>query len=208
MRELWLIRHAESASNAGLATESPQSNPLTDKGREQAVRSAKNWNRPPTLIVRSSFVRAFDTAESLVKKFPDIPCEVWDVHEWTQLAPWKYKGTTPAQRHPKLKAYWDRNDPHYCDGPGAESFNDLFTRVNDLFFRLALRPEQHIAMFTHGHFMRAILWHLLNQGGGKSNDSMRRFRSFTDAVNIPNLTTIPLRHQDDGHWYAGEPWHV
>ncbi len=216
MRQLWLIRHAESASNAGLATESPQSNPLTDKGREHAERCARNWGAPPDLIIRSPFVRAYDTAEPLIKKFPTVPNEVWPVHEWTQLAPEKYRGTTQAQRHPKLKTYWDRNDPFFCDGPGAEPFNELFTRVHGMFLSLEDRflrmPAQgqksFVAVFTHGHFMRATLWHLLDQGGGKAADSMRRFRAFTDAVGIPNLTALPLVGDHNGHWYVGEPEHL
>ena len=207
MRAL-LIRHAESASNAGLATESPSSNPLTAYGHAHASALAAYWHRPLDLIVSSSYVRARASAEPLALRFPDVLTEMWDVHEWTQLQPKVYRGTTMKDRAPHLQAYWDRNDPLFVDGgpgSGAESFHQLLIRVQLFLGKLAQREEDDIAVFTHGHFMRAILWTLLDQGDG-SPGSMHRFRAFTQAVSIPNLSLIPLSFVEK-RWHIGMQEH-
>lgn len=38
MKEIWFIRHGESASNAGEVTNAPDSIPLTVKGHKQALK--------------------------------------------------------------------------------------------------------------------------------------------------------------------------
>jgi 2,3-bisphosphoglycerate-dependent phosphoglycerate mutase len=200
-----LIRHAESASNAGLATESPESNPLTEHGQAHADAFAAHWSRPLDLIVTSSYLRAKASSLPLAHRFPQVPSETWDIHEWTQLQSEKYRGTTMAQRSAPLKAYWDRNDILFVDGPGAESFHQLLKRVQLFFSKLAFRPEDELAVFTHGHFMRAVLWTLLDQGGSTPG-SMKRFRSFTEAVSIPNLSLLPLSIVDM-KWQVGQMEH-
>lgn len=56
MKRLRLIRHAESAANAGLATTAPNSIPLTENGQLQArtladsITSAPDLISPPPLI--------------------------------------------------------------------------------------------------------------------------------------------------------------
>src|SRR5271170_2253647 len=127
-RQLYLVRHAESASNAGLLTEQPGTYPITAQGQAQAERFAASWGEPPDLIVTSPYVRTQMTAEPFRKRFPDVPHEIWQVQEWTFLCPDHYKGTTFESRKPHVRKFWERNDPAYRDGSGAESFLDLFFR--------------------------------------------------------------------------------
>jgi 2,3-bisphosphoglycerate-dependent phosphoglycerate mutase len=203
MLRLFLIRHAESASNAGLPTESPASNPLSEKGMMQAKRFAELWkDETPHLIVTSPFQRTKMTAAPYREKNPTTWHEEWPVQEWTQLSPDKYKGTTHAERCPAVDAYWDRYHPEYRDGEGAESFVDLFDRVDAMFKRAdewMIGKHGSIAIFTHGHFMRAVIWSRLFPRRPLSGDAMRRFRSFTEAVSIPNLAILSLRI-DHGRW--------
>ena len=202
MKTLCLVRHAESASNAGLPTESPASNPITELGRTQATRFTDTWQQlPPCLIITSPYARAKETAVPFKARFPDVPTEEWPIHEWNQLAPEKYKGTTQEERWPHVKEYWERNDPEWCDGEGAESFAKLFERVNRTLMDACPhgRHEGTIVAFTHGHFMRAILWYLIVQGVTTA-DSMYRFRLFTEAVEIPNVSKLWLALTDDYHW--------
>jgi probable phosphoglycerate mutase len=69
---VWLIRHGQSESNAGLPTNGPAVTPLTAIGREQAERVAGAFTEPPALIVASPFIRARQTAEPTRRCFPAV----------------------------------------------------------------------------------------------------------------------------------------
>jgi broad specificity phosphatase PhoE len=218
MRQLLLVRHAESASNAGLPTETPASIPLTDRGFDQAERFAKAWGEPPQLIVFSPYIRTVQTSRLLELRFPDVPTDEWAVQEWTYLCPERYKNTTHQQRQPDVEAFWDRNNPGYKDGRGAESFIGLFNRVGDMLSRASARKEDTIVMFTHGHFMRAVLWAVLFRGAlgsmPETPDEMARFRQFCSAVEVPNVSMMTLLHNGDneygigGRWTVGKFWNL
>ncbi len=201
MKLVYLIRHAESASNAGLPTEEPGTYPITETGRLQAWRFADSWGSgPPQLIVTSPYVRTQMTAAPFRQRFSKVRHETWDVQEWTFLCPKLYKGTTFDGRRPHVREFWERNDPSHVDGTGAESFVQLFERVQRTLDQAKGHAAESIVIFTHGHFMRAVLWSLLQEPLPTSPASMRRFRSFTEAVEVPNLGQLTLRE----HW----GWHL
>ncbi len=152
----WIIRHAESEANAGGATDSPHSIRLTDYGHQQAANLATKFSTAPDLIVISPFLRTHQTAAPLIVRFPQVPVEKWPVHEFTYLNPGLYPGTTESQRAVSVEAYWQRSDPHWSDGGGAESFAEFMERVDDLSLRLQERSEAWIAIFTHGYFIQAL----------------------------------------------------
>jgi probable phosphoglycerate mutase len=199
-RQLHLVRHAESHSNAGLPTEEPGTYPITDAGRLQAERFALAWGeRPPQLVVTSPYVRTQLTAAPFRERFPQVPHETWQVQEWTFLCPKLYRGTTFDGRRPHVREFWERNEPTYIDGEGSESFVQLFERVRRMLAQVSARPEESIVAFTHGHFMRAVLWSMLQEPLPSTPAAMRRFRAFTEAVEVPNLARIVLR--DIGGWH-------
>lgn len=201
MKHVHLVRHAESHSNAGLPTEEPGTYPITEAGRLQAWRFADGWSPgPPQLIVTSPYVRTQMTAAPFRKRFSEVPHETWRVQEWTFLCPKLYKGTTFDGRRPHVREFWERNDPAHVDGDGAESFVQLFERVQEMLGQAKAHPAESIVIFTHGHFMRAVLWSLLQEALPTSPASMRRFRSFTEAIEVPNLGLLTLRE----HW----GWHL
>src|SRR6185369_5668027 len=108
-----------------LATENPQTVLLTEIGREQAHKTSLVFDRPPTLIVKSKYTRAIQSAQFTIDRFPTVPVETWDVHEFSYLSPAVLGKTTMKERWPIVQAYWDRCDPAYIHGEGAESFEDL-----------------------------------------------------------------------------------
>lgn len=110
------IRHAESTANVGALSADVATIALTDAGMRQAEDVASKWTEKPTLIVVSSFLRTQQTAEPTKLRFPDVPVEVWPVHEFTYLSPKQWNGTCRAERAPALKRYWTTCDPHFCDG--------------------------------------------------------------------------------------------
>jgi probable phosphoglycerate mutase len=205
--KIHLVRHGESASNAGLVTESAASNPITEVGRAQAERFAAAWSEPPQLIVTSSYIRTQMTAAPFLAKYTDVPHETWPVEEWTQLTPSKYRGTTNAERRPRVLAYYDRKDPHFRDGVGAESFAGLFSRVGRVLTQAANRKEETIVIFTHGHFMRAVLWSILVNPRPETPADMERFLLFSEVLGIQNLTMMTIRSYEH-EWLVGRFWNL
>jgi 2,3-bisphosphoglycerate-dependent phosphoglycerate mutase len=127
----WLIRHAESEANFGLATAQPAETPLTERGWEQARRLAAWLDEPPSLIVTSPYVRTKQTAQPARERFPEVPHEEWPVQEFTYLSGLHGRLTTAAERRPLVEAYWLRADPHHVDSPGSESFAGVLRRAHD-----------------------------------------------------------------------------
>ena len=193
VRRAWLIRHGQSESNAGLPTNGPGAAPLTALGRAQAARMAATFTAPPALIVSSTFVRARQTAEATAERFPEVPYEEWPVQEFTYLGELHGPQTTAEQRRPFTAAYWERSDPAYVSGGDGESFKALIARARAFLDRLADRPEEGlIAVFTHGIFMKAVMWTLFTGVTDPDTAAMRAFRQFSGACDVPNCAVTEL----------------
>ena len=190
----WLIRHGQSESNAGRPTDGPGAAPLTPLGRAQAERVAAAFTEPPALIVSSPFVRARETAAPTRERFPEAPYEEWPVQEFTYLGKLHAPGTTNHDRVPHALAYWERCDPAYVHGGNGESFKELIARTRDLVGRLTGRTEGGlVAVFTHGLFMRALIWSLSTGVTDPDAAEMRMFRHFMRAYAVPNGAIVELR---------------
>ncbi|QLA17100.1 histidine phosphatase family protein [Desulfolutivibrio sulfoxidireducens] len=196
MSELWLVRHGQSISNAGLPTGLPGDSGLTDVGRLQAMRTAEALPRAPDLILVSAYARAVDTARPAMERFPLAPVETAPVHEFTYLSPGKYAGTTRAMRHPLIRDFWRRCDPLYRDGEGAETFAELAARVEAFFARYVDSRDGKgglTVVYSHGQFIRAVL---LRFFGGLTADpdplAMARFRGFREAFPVHNASILRM----------------
>lgn len=202
MRRVWLIRHGESEANAGLPTASPTTTAITAKGWEQAIRFAALVSEAPGLIVTSKYNRTKETSDPLRMRFPDVPHEEWPVHEFTYLGVSKYTNTTFEDRRPAAREYWGKADPDYRSDSEAESFHDLMSRVHGMFERLRGREENPIAIFTHGHFMRAVLYASLIKYMPQGSETMSQFRRFSESFEVENLAVLPLA-QAGPEWLVG-----
>jgi 2,3-bisphosphoglycerate-dependent phosphoglycerate mutase len=183
MKEVWLIRHAESTANTGAATYSPEVIPLTGKGFEQAQAVAGKIVQRPDLIVVSPFLRSQQTAAPLIARYTDVPVQEWKVQEFTYLAPDRCHNTTLTERKPLVDAYWSRNDPDYRDGPGAESFADLMSRAQTTVAQITKSEDVFVVMISHGQFIRAVIWLLLHELEEMKVETMTAFH----ASSTPSL---------------------
>lgn len=157
MKEIYIIRHAESTSNAGHRTKNHHDIPLSEKGKEQAQELANRLEIKPDLIVVSEYSRTKETAEPFIARHASVPVETWNqVHEFTQLDPKAYDGTTKEERTEQAIDYWENRDIHFNAGNGAESFKDLTHRVASLVEHLKTRTEKTIVIFSHGRFIIAL----------------------------------------------------
>lgn len=196
MPEVWLIRHGESESNANLPTVHPATSVLTAKGLAESEAIADSFPVKPSLIVISPYVRAQQTAEPTLARFRPISQEQWPVQEFTFLDPIRYSNTTVTEREPHAAEYWKRNDPHFKDGGMGESFNEFLERVRGTLAKLRRHSADFIAVFSHGFFMRALVWSLLAGACEATPESMRRYRHFSMGVRIPNGAIFKARFTD------------
>lgn len=199
MKRVRLIRHAESAANAGLATTAPDSIPLTQNGHLQAQASADSIMFAPDLIISSPFDRAIATALPTTECFPLVPFEMWPVEEFTYLSPNRFAGTTQADRKPHAENYWENGDATMIDGPGAESFDHLLERADTMLAKLADHDAQNILVFSHGQFIRAAAWLIKHGSHARSYDRMREFRALDVREPLRNCWSYQLV-LGDGRW--------
>ena len=175
-KKIWFIRHGESTANAGGITSDHKTIPLSPLGEEQAQTISRSIPKTPTLIITSAFDRTRQTAEPTIKLFPSTRCEIWEVEEFTYLSPNTCINTTAADRKIRVNEYWERLDPAYIDGEGAESFNMLLARAEAVINRLKGFESGLVVIFTHALFMQAIEALRASDGKEDAKSLMRQFR--------------------------------
>lgn len=201
MRQVRLIRHGESAANAGEASLDHASIPLTMTGVEEAHLVARSFNHAPALIVTSPFSRAQATAMATVAAFPNTPFEIWPIYEFTYLEPARCANTTVAQRRDWVEAYWAKSDPAFSDGAGAESFLDFICRAQSFLDQLAKHPAQDIAVFSHGQFINAVAWLIDRKPLVIDGRAMADWREYEITNHVPNCCGYRLSmHPYDSAW--------
>lgn len=203
MATVWLIRHGESEANSGLPTDDQVNIKLTEKGHQQARQIAVYIEQQPSLIVTSPFLRTKQTAQPSIERFSSTPHTEWQVQEFNYLATARRKNTTLAQRIPMADEYWQRCDPFYVDGDGAESFAEMVSRVNNLKKQIQNLDEGFVVVFTHGMFMRAFLWSLLFNDIEASVEGMQQVRILLDLFKIPNGAILKLFNRNQEIWMNG-----
>ncbi|QKL09257.1 MULTISPECIES: histidine phosphatase family protein [Pseudomonas putida group] len=201
MKYVRLIRHGESATNAGEPTRDHASIPLTAIGLEQARMVAQSITSAPGLILASPFLRAQATALATTAIYPDAAFETWPVHEFTYLAPARCVDTTLAQRRGWVDAYWLRSDPAFSDGVGAESFHDLVARALHFLDRIAEYSANDIVVFSHGQYLNTVRWLLERRPQEINSEAMLDWRQYEIANHVPNCQGFNLsRDVDEKLW--------
>nr|WP_298128828.1 histidine phosphatase family protein [uncultured Pseudoxanthomonas sp.] len=190
-----LVRHGQSHANAGAATSDPAAIPLTEEGESQAEVFASSLRTPPDRIIASPYLRAQQTARPTSLRY-GVPIETWPVQEFTYLSPARCVGTTADDRRDWVADYWRRADPHYSDGPGAESFADLITRVKAAVLDLErlLLAGNDAVVFGHGQFMAALRLFLRTE----SACDKQLFKAMRLDLErpIPNCSGYSLNYRD------------
>lgn len=191
MKQIWLIRHAESEANAGLRTSVPADVALTERGMAQAGLIANLFAEMPRLIIVSPYLRTRQTAEPLLEKFPAARVQTWPIQEFTYLSLERTRNSTFAERKPLADDFWVRSDPAYCDGAQAESFAAFWQRAKNAIDNIVADAPDKTVVFCHAQFARAMLWQMLVAQDATA-EIMRAFFLFMKAVDIPNTAIIKL----------------
>lgn len=164
MKNIHLIRHAQSISNAWLPTDHPKTVPLTKLWKYQAQQLADNRETEPDVIVYSTYDRTYETAKPLIQKYPHtqiIQSEL--IHEFTYLDAAKYKWTTWPQRAWWRKLFRDNPDVMYKDSATSESIYDLFTRIDQTIPFLQSLYGKEVVVFSHWQFIYTLIQALQDQ---------------------------------------------
>lgn len=164
---------------------------------------AQSITSAPGLILASPFLRAQATALATTTIYRGAAFETWPIHEFTYMAPARCVDTTPAQRRDWVEAYWERADPAFSDGEGAESFIDLVTRIQTFLKRLAEQPATDIVVFSHGQVMNTVRWLLEKRPQEIDSDAMLDWRQYEIANYIPNCRGFSLREVNAEDWTVG-----
>lgn len=191
-KNIYIIRHGESVANIGEKTDSHDTIPLSEKGKEQAKKLVNEIKIAPNLIVISPYSRTKETAMPFIKKYKSVPVEVWDVHEFTYLNPKVYNNTSVDERMKAVFSYWNSLDIHYCDGGEAESFFNFIKRMESFIEKLKKRKEKNIVIFSHGLFI----------------DSFKKYISIIDKVKDKNELAFNLMSSIKERISSGEKFPI
>jgi broad specificity phosphatase PhoE len=225
-KTFWFIRHGESEGNAGLRTPSAGDIHITQRGKLQAYCIPDQITQKPELFVVSSFCRTTETAAPTFEKYPSVPVETWDIEEYTYLPTKLHTNTSSKDRRWPAIRYFMRANPELVTGPGAESFNQLIERVDHTLERLISNPTSFTVLFSHGWFMRTLLWRLIffqnipntislaelkgktpifpilfkhfsRTGGQIKGNHIKHFLKFSGIFSVPNGSIMKFRMDVD-----------
>lgn len=189
---IFLVRHAESEANVGIAASSSEKISITEKGRLNSFEFADKILTAPDLIVVSKHERTLQTAQPLINKYPESLLETWEIHEFTYLSPASCINTTKEDRKIRVEAYWDKCDPDYVDGPGSESFTKFFKRILGCYHKIEVLGDVDAFIFSHEQVISLV--ELLNRGDVKEPnvEAMHVFRHKLYSSPILNLQTLEI----------------
>ena len=195
-KTIWLIRHAQSRANASKDYRadnfSVPSVQLSDLGLKQAEGVINYFDTAPDLIITSSYIRTKQTAKHLIKKYPYVPQEEWDIHEFTYLSLDRCFNTSFGERKPLVDAYWERNEPNYKDGEGAESFVDFTNRTSRAIKTLKTRKEKFIVLFSHEYTISLVKYLLERNPKQITPKEMREFREYFLTNRVGNASRVEV----------------
>lgn len=192
--KVYFVRHGQSESNKRKEYQNPE-DPLSPMGREQARVVAKRFKTIPIEIIMSSDLpRARVTAEEIAvvtgKKV------IHDKLLREKLQPslfWGKQLEEPEVLDIKKLMVEKSSDPnwHHSD---EENYYDVEKRAKALLSLLTKREEKHIAVVSHGAFIKTIITYLFF-GDKSSPDYFNRVYNFFWASNV-GITVLEYRNPE------------
>ena len=147
IQQVYLIRHGETEWSLSGQHTGTTDIPLTDNGRRVATLLQPVLTRETfTLVLTSPLQRARETcALAGLGESAEID---HDLMEWNYG---EYEGLTPQQIHTTRPGWMV-----FTDGcPGGESPDQVGARVDRVIAKVRA-VEGHVALFAHGHVLRAL----------------------------------------------------
>lgn len=202
MKKFYLIRHAQSESNAGLNVRPNHEIALTELGKTQAD-SLSDWLMThvptPTQVFVSTYIRTHETARPYLDKIGVVPVMIEPLREFNYLDYDHIKDLTYPQIITLADEYWTKADTEYTDSPATDSFTNLIARVKAVRDEFRALPDGTYVVFTHGMWLGMLMWQLLHSYHGTPCPrvfNMTAFRQFELAIRPKNCEVFALL--DDG----------
>lgn len=202
MKKIYLIRHAQSESNAGIAIRpNPQIN-ITEHGQKQALALA-DWlnehlqNKPIQQVFVSPYIRTQQTAKPYLHQTArtatvlDLLHEI-NIFEFEQIQSLSFPNISQL-----AKEFWLQPSCHKS-GKTADSFDDFYQRVQKgLKYFSQLQAGEYVA-FTHGMWIGMLIWQLLHCHQRTFNDK-QRFHLYEPNIRPNNCDVYLLTIDGDHH---------
>lgn len=211
MKNVYLIRHGQSVNNAMGAGRDYQGadDPLNETGKKQAQYIAKRACKLPLeALIASTMTRAQETAEA-ISHATGLPIE--SSAEFTErLPPTKIVGRPEGDRDAvAMHDAWTETlfgaEGKIEDG---ENFADIKARCERALSLLESRKESHIAVVTHGFFLRMIAARVVFG----EDLTAREFARFVTGYRSNNTGITHIQSAPTDLWspwaYPGQKWIV
>ncbi len=156
MKRVYFIRHGESEANVKRIHGGPQ-HPLTEQGKKQAEFVAERCTKLPIeAVFASTMVRAQQTGEIVASRL-NLPLGTMEGVE-------ELRGPTEFMERsvddPEVKVAYENLNKTAAPGYRVfdeENFDDLVERAIKALNFLTKQKEEHIAVVTHGLFLRHMV---------------------------------------------------
>ena len=199
---IYFVRHGETENNAKNVRQGSEG-PLSAKGREQALATAKRFPKhkgSPQVIIASPYERARETAEIIAKelkmkvKYSDLLVE--------RKNPTEVIGREGEER--EVRQIIDRIDKSYHPDDlrvsDEENFIDLKKRAKKLLGYISRRSEKRIVMVTHGIFLKMVVSYMLY--GKNLTASQYNNLSYFNPIDNAGMAIVLYKH----HWLMRNEW--
>ncbi|QMT30578.1 histidine phosphatase family protein [Alysiella filiformis] len=201
MKQIYLIRHAQSAANAGktsdTVTHTNAKIPITELGQQQAEQLSI-WLRQNIENVHEIFVspylRTQQTAAPYVQAIHMQPTILPNLHEFNYLSFANIQGKTFQDVKTQSEHYWALNDVDFRDGDDCDSFASFFQQISDVRRYFSAKDDGVYVVFGHGFWIGVLLWQLIGRYADSLN--MTKFREFELLVR-PKNTDVYLWQMDN-----------
>ena len=186
MKTLYLIRHAQSAANAGGTSLPDREIPLSAEGARQAAELACRLPENRHVFV-SEMRRTHETAAPYYARYGIRPEILSCLNEFSYLPFAAVQGLDAAARKPLAQAYWQHGNPNFRSGSGADTFAEFNGRVSDFLRRAWTGLPHGSLLFGHGIWMALLAWQLAGNRAETGAD-MAAFRAFQSSLHVANAS--------------------
>lgn len=155
--KLYIIRHCQSAGNAGGRFQGRFDSPVSEMGEKQLeLLSLRFRNEHLDAIYSSPLIRAYRTAEA-VNKYHGLPIHKDDGLMEIDVGEMENKLLPDiAKEYPQFAANWDQA-PDLCVFPGGETMEQVYRRAQDTIRRIIAENQgKVVAVTTHGGFIKNL----------------------------------------------------
>ena len=194
MKKIYLIRHAQSESNAGQTVRPNHQINITDVGKTQAQELADwlsaNVTEPVTEIFVSQYLRTQQTAHPYLQSTKRTATVIDELHEFNFLDFDTIKDLSFDDIRVIADDFWQQHSAHRASEV-TDSFEHFVARVQKVRAYFDALPDGTYLVFTHGMWIGMLIWQML-LGDSPRLYNMKKFREFELATRPKNCEVLLL----------------